>query len=80
MIHHKSMTLERPVDERVHRRIIWAPFFFVRRALVDMRQTGQYLDQPLGDRLMDEIRSLLTRDFGPKLHEDDDVMVFRVSD
>ena len=80
VIHHKSMTRERPVDERVHRRIVWAPFFFVRRALVNMRQTGQYLDEPLRDRDVDALRSLLTRDFGLKIHEDDDVMVFRVSE
>jgi len=79
VIHHKTMPQEREPGA-LNTRILWAPFLFVRGPLIGMRQTGQYLDEPFLPQYVNGMRVKLTAEFGPPIHEDERVMVFRVAD
>ncbi len=81
VLHYKTMPEQRDPDPRYHQRVLWQPFFFLRRGLVGMRQAGQYREMNLDDKnpsWLPSIRGLLIQEYGRPLHEDDEVMVFRV--
>ena len=78
VIHHKTMPQERPARQSIDDKVLWAPFFFVRRDLIGIRQTGQYLDQRLTDRHVAGVRVQMFSEFGQPIYEDEDLIVFRV--
>ncbi len=56
IVHYKTMYLRREPDPAIHRRVLWQPFFLVRRPLVRVRQLGEFLEQPLDVRFADIVR------------------------
>ncbi len=81
VLHYKTMPEQRDPDPRYHQRVLWQPFFFLRKGLVGMRQAGQYQEMDLDDKnplWLPSIRGRLIQEYGRPLHEDDEVMVFRV--
>jgi hypothetical protein len=85
VVHHKTMPHDRlkpssniGVDPTIDARTFWRPFFFVRTPLVRVRQMGRYVDQEIAGFAMRDFQRLLTKGFGPPIHEDDEVVVFRV--
>jgi hypothetical protein len=78
LIHHKTMPRSREPNPEIHERVLWAPFFLVRRALMDVRQTGRYVDQPLPKETMDLFRVYYSGAFGAPIYEDEQVLVFAV--
>ncbi len=79
VVFHKRMPMSRPIDESIHQRILYQPFFLVRRKLVGVRQTGQYLDEEMPPGTLLTLKGKLRREFGNPIHEDDEVIVYQVS-
>ena len=78
VIYRKSIPRSREPDPAIHERVLWAPFFLVRRSLMDVRQSGRYVDQRIDDARMSGFRAYFAGAFGLPLHEDEDVIVFEV--
>ena len=79
LVLYKSEPLDRKPNEAVHEKLVWKPFFFERRNLVGMRQTGQYVDQPIPASRLTIMRSRLQQALGPPFHEDDDLLAWRLA-
>ncbi len=78
IVHRKTIPRSREPNPEIHEKVIWAPFFMVRRQLMGVRQMGRYIDQPLEERVLDGFRAYFAGAFGLPVFEDEDVMVFEV--
>ena len=78
VVHRKSEVVSRPPDETVDGRILWKPFVFLRRGLVGVRQRGPDVERPYTPDEIDALRALFTQAFGEPLHEDAEILVYRV--
>ncbi|MAB78196.1 MAG: hypothetical protein CMJ89_02480 [Planctomycetes bacterium] len=78
VIQHKSMPRSREPNPKIDGKVLWAPFFVVARQLMDVRQMGRYIDEPLPGEKMVGLRADFSRAFGLPVYEDAEVMVFAV--
>ena len=79
VLHYHTWRGVREKDASIDGKMLWKPFFFERRPLVKIRQLGEYVDVRYEDAQWDAIRLVLSRSFGPPIHEDHELMAFRVS-
>jgi hypothetical protein len=77
IVHKQAPSARAPMDSEV--RMIWAPFRLVREELVRSRQLGPIFEQPVPPATLQRERAVLTGVFGPPIHEDDAIVVFRSS-
>lgn len=78
VIQHKTMPRSREPNPKIDGKVLWAPFFVVGRQLMDVRQMGRYIDEPLPGEKMVGLRADFSRAFGLPVYEDAEVMVFAV--
>jgi hypothetical protein len=78
LVQHKTEVVDRPPDRSVQGAVLWKPFALLRRALMGIRLRGQYAERPYTEKELDELRALYARNFGPAVHEDERLLVYRV--
>ena len=79
-LHYHTWRGVREKDASIDGKTLWKPFFFERRPLVRIRQLGEYVDVRYEDADWDAIRLAFSRAFGPPIHEDPELMAFRVAE
>jgi hypothetical protein len=57
---------------------LWQPFFCVRREFVGIRQAGWMRDEPISPQVIRKQKNALKRAVGDPIHEDSDIIVFRL--
>ncbi len=75
LVLHKTVPVVRK-PEPVHERVVWAPFVFVHRTLVGLRQRGPVAERRLTDERIDHQRAALAEHLGPPVLEDASLMAF----
>jgi len=75
---HKIVSAPRAPFIDPDKTIVWMPFFAVRRDLIKGRQIGPLVDTPVSRKEIRIQRRVLERILGQPVHEDSDVLVFRV--
>jgi len=78
IVQRKTMPRSREPNPAIHERVIWAPFFAVRRELMDVRQTGRYVDGPIAPQALENDRMFFSGAFGAPIYEDGEVIVYAV--
>ena len=74
---HKRISISRH-ELKTNRPIRWEPFAAIKEPLLEVRQTGPVVPTPANPGAVEAAVEALRQRFGAPVHEDDQIVVFRV--